>query len=101
MFHAGSTVSRVCLQNDFGIAPRAERCACDRERLPKLAVVVDFAIERDPIPGLGIAHRLGTRGRESNDLEPPMHETHRVFPILREYLHSPIVWTTVRERRRG
>ena len=63
-------------QDDLGVGPGAERVSLRLQRLPDLAKVEDFAVERDnhaAAPAL-VDHRLATQLAQVDDRKPSMPE---------------------------
>ena len=67
-------VDRVRVQDHLGVAPRSEPTPPGLELSAQLAEVVDLAVEDDPVPSGGVAHRLPA-GYEIDDRQPRHPET--------------------------
>ena len=67
-------VDRVRVQDHLGVAPRSEPTPPGLELGAQLAEVVDLAVEDDPVPSGGVAHRLPA-GYEIDDRQPRHPET--------------------------
>ena len=68
---AGVAPLLVGVQDDFGVGPGREPVALVGQLVAQFDVVEDFAVEGDPEPGLGVAHRLVAAG-QIDDAQPRM-----------------------------
>src|SRR6185369_5635507 len=66
---------QVRLEDDLGVAVRAEGDPARLELTPDREVVEDLAVVGDPRPAVGRAHRLRAV-RPVHDREPPVPEAH-------------------------
>jgi hypothetical protein len=63
------------VKKDFGVAVRAKHEAFRLELAPQLAIVVDLAVERDPVAAVGGRHRLRAGLREIDDGKSAMRKS--------------------------
>ena len=69
-----SAAMGVEMQENFSVAIRLEPVAFRFEFLPKLAIVVDLAVEGDVETAVRARHRLGAAIGEIDDGQPPMRQ---------------------------
>src|SRR6185369_10012458 len=65
----------IRFQQDFRIAIGAKAFSVTTQAVAKLSIVIDFAVEYDPVPCLWIVHRLMPKRRKVDDGEPAMSES--------------------------
>src|SRR5690348_15485182 len=85
---------RPRLQQDLGVAARAEAAARGFELSAQLAEIVDLAVVDDDVTAVRRSHRLSARGREVDDGEPAMRKSETILDI-----DVLAVGTPMRQRR--
>ena len=72
--HLGSKM-HIGLQEDFGVALRAEGVAVGRELMAQFSIIVNGANENDICPTVGRPHRLPAGRAEIENRQAAMHES--------------------------